>query len=78
MAVVTSEETGIISVAVEGTLKRGITDSELREVLSQYLLTGNGKPKNPWGRNRKTKYGADKPKDETRLAAPEGEEQENA
>ena len=78
VAVVTSEETGIISVAVEGTLKRGITDSELREVLSQYLLSGAGKPKSPWGKNKKTKYGAEKAKDETGPAAPEGEEQENA
>ena len=38
VAVVTSEETGIISIAVEGTLRRGITDSELRELLGQYLL----------------------------------------
>ncbi|MCH5198848.1 MAG: diadenylate cyclase CdaA [Oscillospiraceae bacterium] len=39
VAVVTSEETGIISIAVDGTLKRGITDSELRELLGHYLLT---------------------------------------
>ena len=38
VAVVTSEETGIISIAVEGTLRRGITDSELRELLGQYLM----------------------------------------
>ena len=38
VAVVTSEETGIISIAVEGNLRRGITDSELRELLGQYLL----------------------------------------
>lgn len=38
VAVVTSEETGIISIAVEGTLRRDITDSELRELLGQYLL----------------------------------------
>ena len=38
VAVVTSEETGIISIAVEGTLRRGITDSELRELLGSYLL----------------------------------------
>ncbi len=38
VAVVTSEETGIISIACEGTLRRGITDSELRELLGQYLL----------------------------------------
>ena len=39
VAVVTSEETGIISVAVDGNLLRGLTDSELREVLGKYLLT---------------------------------------
>lgn len=38
VAVVTSEETGIISIAVNGTLTRGITDSELREQLGTYLL----------------------------------------
>ena len=38
VAVVTSEETGIISIAVEGNLRRGITDSELRELLGRYLL----------------------------------------
>ena len=42
VAVVTSEETGIISVAVEGKLKRGISDSELRELLGQYLLPASG------------------------------------
>ena len=42
VAVVTSEETGIISIAVEGTLRRGITDSELRELLGQYLLPATG------------------------------------
>ena len=40
VAVVTSEETGIISVSVHGNLQRGITDSELREILGQYLLNG--------------------------------------
>ncbi|MBQ7689163.1 MAG: diadenylate cyclase CdaA [Clostridia bacterium] len=39
VAVVTSEETGIISMAVEGELFRGLTDSELREQLSKYLLS---------------------------------------
>lgn len=38
IAVVTSEETGIISVAVNGDLHRGITDAELREILIGYLL----------------------------------------
>lgn len=38
IAVVTSEETGIISIAVEGQLIRGISDSELREHLSELLL----------------------------------------
>lgn len=39
VVVVTSEETGMISVAVAGQLKRGVTDSELREVLGSYLLS---------------------------------------
>ena len=38
VVVVTSEETGIISVAVDGVLKRGITDSELRQMLIEYLI----------------------------------------
>lgn len=38
VVVVTSEETGIISVAVDGQLIRGITDSELREKLGGLLL----------------------------------------
>ncbi len=41
VAVVTSEESGIISVAVDGQLRRGITDSELREILGNYLLAEN-------------------------------------
>lgn len=62
VAVVTSEETGIISVAVEGTLKRGITDSELREVLSGYLLNGAGGKRLLKGlKDKKKGYGADKP-----------------
>lgn len=38
IAVVTSEETGIISVACDGQLKRGLTDAELREVLVDLLV----------------------------------------
>lgn len=38
VVVVTSEETGIISLAVDGKLIRGLTDSELREKLGKYLL----------------------------------------
>ena len=36
--VVTSEETGIISVALKGELKRHLTEAELREMLLNYLL----------------------------------------
>ncbi len=39
VAVITSEETGIISLAVDGQLRRGLTDSELREQLSMLLLS---------------------------------------
>ncbi len=38
MVVVTSEETGIISVAFKGELKRGLTEAELREMLINYLI----------------------------------------
>lgn len=38
VAVVTSEETGIISLAVDGKLIRGLTDSQLREKLGSLLL----------------------------------------
>lgn len=52
VAVVTSEESGIISVAVDGQLKRGITDSELRELLGRYLLSEE-KPKESAKRSKK-------------------------
>lgn len=38
MVVVTSEETGTISVAYKGTLRRGFSEAELREVLLDYLI----------------------------------------
>lgn len=37
MIIVSSEETGIISVAYQGNLTRGLTESELREMLINYL-----------------------------------------
>ncbi len=43
VVVVTSEETGMISLAVDGQLKRGMSDSELRELLGHYLLADNAK-----------------------------------
>ncbi len=47
IAVVTSEETGTISIAVDGQLIRGFTDSRLREELGKYLLNGNDRKKTP-------------------------------
>ena len=38
VAVVTSEETGIISIAVEGMLERGLTDADLRQRLVDLLV----------------------------------------
>lgn len=38
LVVVTSEETGTISVALKGTLTRGYTEAELREVLLDYMV----------------------------------------
>ncbi len=59
VAVVTSEETGVISIAVEGRLIRGMTDSELREQLGKYLLNDDAKnekkEKNPEKKSRKKK-----------------------
>lgn len=46
VVVVTSEETGLISLAVEGKLIRGLSDSELREKLSIYLLNPKPEKKN--------------------------------
>jgi diadenylate cyclase len=65
VAVVTSEETGIISVAVEGKLNRGISDSELRELLGQYLLPASGEKR----LRKKKKEDAEKPADENAEAA---------
>lgn len=51
VAVVTSEETGIISIAVDGQMKRGLTDAQLRQSLIDLLIdskeddSGNGKKK---------------------------------
>ena len=45
VAVVTSEETGMISVAVDGQMRRGLTDSELREFLTSLLLKENNSQK---------------------------------
>ncbi|MBQ8209323.1 MAG: diadenylate cyclase CdaA [Clostridia bacterium] len=38
VAVVTSEETGIISVACDGQLRRGLTDAQLRSMLVELLV----------------------------------------
>ena len=46
VVVVTSEESGVISLAVEGKLIRGLSDSELREKLSMYLLSSKPEKKN--------------------------------
>lgn len=45
IAVVTSEETGMISVAVDGQMRRGLSDSELRELLTSLLLKQNDSQK---------------------------------
>ncbi len=38
VAVVTSEETGIISIAYNGQMKRGLTDAKLRQILIDLLI----------------------------------------
>lgn len=41
MIIVSSEETGIISVAYKGNLTRNLTESELRDMLIKYLIDDN-------------------------------------
>jgi len=55
VAVVTSEESGLISIAADGVLTRGVTDGELRELLTGLLISedGNNKPKTISGRLNK-------------------------
>ncbi len=57
VAVITSEETGIISLAVDGQLRRGLTDSELREQLG-ILLLSNENDKNKKKTDRKKRSDA--------------------
>lgn len=44
VVVVTSEESGLISIAVDGNLIRGISDSELRQQLIKYLMPQQNTP----------------------------------
>lgn len=53
VVVVTSEETGLISLAVDGKLIRGLSDSELREKLGSYLLNPKPEKKNRLSRKNK-------------------------
>ena len=43
LVVVVSEETGAISVAKKGKLKRGISDGDLRDILSKEFIKINNK-----------------------------------
>ncbi len=54
VVVVTSEETGLISLAIEGKLIRGLSDSELREKLSLYLLNPKPEKKNRLSKKSKS------------------------
>ncbi len=53
VVVVTSEETGLISLAIDGNLTRGLTDSELREKLTVLLLSNKNEKKNKLSRKFK-------------------------
>ncbi len=54
VAVVTSEETGIISVACDGNLKRGLSDAQLRQTLIDLLIESPADGKNG-GKGKKNK-----------------------
>ena len=75
VAVVTSEETGIISLAVDGQLRRGLTDSELREELGILLLNGEN-DKGRWRLDRKKR--GDAPEAEILEAVPADEPESGA
>lgn len=49
MIIVSSEETGIVSVAFKGTLTRGLNESELREMLMNYLVEDSSENNDPDG-----------------------------
>lgn len=49
VAVVTSEETGIISIAVDGEMERGISDGQLREKLTGLLISKDDSEKPSFG-----------------------------
>ena len=75
VAVVTSEETGIISLAVDGQLRRGLTDSELREELGILLLNGEN-DKGRWRLDRRKR--GDAPEAEILEAVPADEPERGA
>ncbi|MBQ3006932.1 MAG: diadenylate cyclase CdaA [Clostridia bacterium] len=49
MVIVSSEETGIVSVAFKGTLTRGLNEAELREMLMNYLVEDSSEEGNSDG-----------------------------
>ncbi len=57
VAVVTSEETGIISVACDGKLIRGLSDAQLREMLVELLVVDASDSDDKKKRKLKTKKG---------------------
>jgi diadenylate cyclase len=57
LVIIVSEETGAISFAYKGVLKRGITDSQLREELVRYLLSGNREKKDEKSHKIKNIFG---------------------
>ncbi len=59
VVVVTSEETGLISLAIEGNLIRGLSDSELREKLGFYLLSPKSEKKGRLSRKNKATAAAE-------------------
>ncbi len=46
VAIITSEETGIISICYKGNIERGFTEAQLREKLFEYFLPENGENAN--------------------------------
>lgn len=78
VVVVTSEETGLISVAVDGQLKRGFSESELNEELGALLLADKSIKKVEKKKRALTKGSSKKETEKEELAdVPAAEDEEN-
>lgn len=77
VAVVTSEETGIISLAVDGKLIRGLTDSELREKLGGLMLNNKSQKTKRFAKKTKKNEKSDEVQEVTETTVINASEEES-